>query len=132
MTVYLLDTSTIIDYLRGKQPVVELLNTIEGELHSSYVCLAELYEGIYRVTNSAKVEESVNKFFASLSFVYGIDAKVAQKFGEIRAGLKRKGEIIEDLDLILAATCLVNNLTLITANKKHFSHVPDLQIYSAG
>ncbi len=129
MTPYLLDTSVVIDYLRGKQQVVELLNTIEGELCSSYICLAEVYEGIYRVTNPAKIEEDVNKFFLSLSFVYGVDAKVAKKFGEIRAELKSKGEVIEDFDIMLAATCLVYNLTLITSNKKHFSHVANLQIY---
>src|SRR3989344_1819865 len=114
MISYLVDTSTIIDYLRGRQPSVELLNTIEGELVSSYICLAELYEGVYRVTNTTEMEKIVNKFFASLSFVYGVDAKIAKKFGEIRAQLKIKGAVIEDLDLMLAATCLVYDLTLIT------------------
>jgi len=130
MTSYLLDTSIIIDYLRGKQSAVELLNNIEGELVSSYVCLAELYEGVFRVNNSNEMEKAVNKFFSSLVFVYGLDKKVSKKFGELRALLKKKGKIIEDLDLILAATCIVNNLTLITLNQKHFSHIPDLQVHS--
>lgn len=129
MIAYLLDTSTIIDYLRGKQLVVDMLNNAEGELHSSYVCLAELYEGVHRVTNFAEVEKGVNKFFASLSFIYGLDSQIARKFGEIRAQLKRKGQVIEDLDLILASTCLVHDLMLVTSNKKHFSRVPNLQIY---
>ncbi len=132
MTTYLLDTSTIVYYLRGKQDAVNLLNTIEGELVSSYVCLAELYEGVFRVTNPFEIEEAVKKFFASLSFVYSLDEKVSKKFGELRANLKKKGEIIEDLDLMLAATCLVYNLTLITFNQKHFSHVPNLQMHPLG
>lgn len=130
MISYLLDTSVIIDYLRGKQDVVDLLDNIEGDLYSSYICLAELYEGVYRGSNTNKVEQVVIKFFASLSGIFGVDEAIAKKFGEIRADLKTKGNVIEDLDLMIAATCLVNNLTLITQNIKHFNRVDNLAIYS--
>lgn len=129
MKSYLLDTSIIIDYLRGKPEAVELLNNIDGELCSSYICLAELYEGVYRVSNKEETAKEVTDFFASLSSVYGIDEKIAQKFGETRAYLKKKGSIIEDLDLLLAATCLVHELILITLNQKHFSHVDSLRFH---
>ncbi len=129
MKSYLLDTSVIIDYLRGKPQAVDLLNGISGGLYSSYICLAELYEGVHRVRNREEIEKIVTDFFMSLSLVYGVDEKIAQKFGEIRADLKRKGTVIEDLDLFLAATCLVHDLTLITFNQKHFSHVDQLLIY---
>lgn len=130
MTSYLLDTSVIIDYLRGKPEVVDLLDNIEGYLHSSYICLAELYEGVYRVRNTDKMEQVVIKFFASLSGIYSIDESIARKFGEIRADLKNKGNVIEDLDLMIAATCLINDLTLLTQNKKHFERINNLTIYS--
>lgn len=129
MSSYLVDTSVIIDYLRGKEDMVTLLNTIEGELFSSYICLAELYEGVYRVRNTEEMGRVVINFFTTLSGIYGIDGDIAKKFGEIRADLKKKGQIIEDLDLLLVATCLVNNLTLITFNKKHFSHIDNLRLY---
>ena len=131
MTSYLVDTSVIIDYLRGKGIAVKLLNNIEGELFSSYICLAEIYEGVYRVNNSEEMAKVVTKFFASLSGNFSVDENIAKKFGEIRADLKKKGNIIEDLDLLLAATCLVNDLTLITFNQKHFARVPGLKLYSA-
>lgn len=129
MTSYLVDTSIIIDYLRGKDAAVELLDNIEGELFSSYVCLAEIYEGVYRVKNSEEMAGAVTKFFSSLSGMYGVDEKIGKKFGRIRADLKRRGSIIEDLDLLLVATCLVYDLKLITLNKKHFARVGDLRIY---
>lgn len=128
MTSYLLDTSIIINYLQGKDNVVKLLNNIEGELSSSYVCLAELYEGIYRVNNRLEIEKAVTDFFKSLSALYSIDGKVAKQFGEIRAKLKLKGTVIEDIDIFIAATCLVNDLTLITHNTKHFSRINNLKI----
>lgn len=129
MTSYLLDTSVIIDYLRGKETAVSLLDNIEGELFSSYICMAEIYEGVYRVSNKEKIEDAAVNFFASLSGIYGVDESVAKKFGEIRAELKKKGILIEDLDLLIAATCLVYDLTLITFNYKHFSRIDKLRLY---
>jgi tRNA(fMet)-specific endonuclease VapC len=129
MRTYFVDTSVIIDYLKGKSQAVSLINSIDGELASSYICLAELYEGIYRVEQKEKAEEAVKTFFHSLTTIYGIDAVVAQTFGLLRANLKKKGTLIEDIDLFLAATCVANDLAIVTFNKKHFSHVDGLQIY---
>lgn len=130
MRSYLLDTSIIINYLQGKDNVVKLLNNMEGELSSGYVCLAELYEGVYRVKNKLEIEKAVKDFFKSLSALYSIDEKVAKQFGEIRAKLKSRGTVIEDIDIFIAATCLVNDLTLITQNVKHFSRIKNLKILS--
>ena len=129
MKSYLLDTSVIIDYLRGKEQAVELLNNIQGELSSSYFCVSELYEGVYRAREKERVEESVKTFFHSLSGIYTLDDSVAQKFGELRARLKKQGNVIEDIDLFIAATCLVYGLTLITYNKRHFSHIEELLLF---
>lgn len=129
MKSYLVDTSVIIDYLRGKKHVVELLNNLEGEITSSYFCLSELYEGVYRVKDREQAKKPIDTFFTSLSEIYSLDEPVAEKFGQLRAVLKQKGTIIEDIDLYLAATCLVYNLTLVTLNKKHFSHIDSLNIH---
>lgn len=128
MRSYLVDTSIIISYLQGKTDIVNLLNSTEGELTSSYICLAELYEGISRVKNKSKTEKSVMDFFRSLSELYTVDEKITKQFGEIRARLKTKGNVIEDIDIFIAATCLVYDLTLITHNIKHFSHIDNLRI----
>lgn len=128
MKSYLLDTSTIINYLRGVEQTVKTINNIEGELCSSYICLSELYEGIYRVKEQEKTEKIVREFFQSLSEVFTVDEKIAKEFGQIRAHLKKTGSILEDIDIFIAATCLIYGLTLITDNKKHFSRIRNLEI----
>ena len=128
MNKYLLDTSVIIDYLRGRKETVLYINNLEGELTSSFICLAELYEGIYRSQNPKKVEEGVKEFFAGLEKIYSLDMETSSLFGKIRFALKVKGEIIEDLDIILAATCLTHKLTLITNNVSHFQRIKDLEM----
>jgi len=130
MKTHLIDSSVIIDYLRGKKETVDLIENIEGDLTSSYICLAELFEGIYRVKDRKHAKDITLRFFASLSSVFGLDEKIAEKFGQIRKEVKLKGNIIEDLDIFIASTCIVYDLTLITHNKEHFSRVKDLKIYS--
>lgn len=128
MSHHLLDTSVIIDYLRGKDEVVEIIDNLEGEVSSSFVCLAELFEGVAREKNPEKTSEKIIGFFGTFSKTYGLDEKIARKFGETRKELKDKGTVIEDMDILIAATCLANDLVLLTKNEKHFARVKGLRI----
>jgi len=128
MRSYLLDTSVIVDYLRNKPDALDLVNNLDGEITSSFVCLAELYEGVFRVKNKVTVENGVVTFFEGLTKIYGLDEYIAHTFGEIRAGLKQQGKVIEDLDILIGATCLVNNLTLVTFNPGHFQRISNLEV----
>lgn len=125
----MVETSAIIDYLRGKKEAVEGLENLEGEICGSFVCLGELYEGIVRSKDKGKAESAVKMFFSGLSLVYGLDEETAENFGKIRADLRQRGRVIEDLDILIAATCKAHDLILITQDIKHFSMVKDLKIY---
>lgn len=127
MKLYFLDTSVIIDYLRGKKDIIDTVDNLDGKLTSSYVCLAELFEGMYRSKNK-KVESIMIELFSGFHKVYGLNQEIAQRFGLLRKELKQKGNIIEDLDIFIAATCLTHNCILITLNTKHFSRIDALQI----
>ncbi|MDP3724299.1 MAG: type II toxin-antitoxin system VapC family toxin [bacterium] len=129
MKHYFVETSAIINYLRGKQRIVDAINNLDGEITSSYICLAELYEGISRVRERDRAEHAVLQFFSGLSQVYGLDETIAKAFGELRAQLKQTGKVVEDIDLFIAATCLAANLTLITENQKHFQRIENLAIF---
>ena len=128
MKRYFLETSTIINYLKGHSKTVDIINDLEGELSSSFICMAELYEGIFRVEDKKEQEKGVLDFFSGFSDIFSVNDEVAKKFGQIRADLKKKGKVIEDLDIFIAATCLVNNLTLVTSNVRHFKRIEGLHI----
>ncbi|MCX7881071.1 MAG: type II toxin-antitoxin system VapC family toxin [Patescibacteria group bacterium] len=128
MKTYFLDTSAIVDYLRGKKEIIEKINSLEGNLVSSYVCLAELFEGVYYSKNKEKVKKIILNFFRGLNKIFDIDEKIAEKFGSLRKELRKKGKLIEDIDIFIASICIVNNLILVTLNKKHFKKIEKLQI----
>lgn len=126
MNGYLIDSSVVIEYTKGNRVVIDLLDNVKNDLCSSYIVMAELYEGIFRSKN--EVEKNIVGFMESLDKIYGLDKRTVKIFGEIRSDLKKKGQIIEDMDILIASTCLANNLALITLNVKHFNRIKDLEI----
>jgi tRNA(fMet)-specific endonuclease VapC len=46
----------------------------------------------------------------------------------ITAFLKKEGNLIEDADILMASTAIVEDLVLITNNNKHFKRVKGLRI----
>ena len=53
---------------------------------------------------------------------------IMEVFADIKAKMFDKGIRIEDMDLLIAATAIYNELTLVTNNTKHFENVPNLKI----
>ena len=49
-------------------------------------------------------------------------------YGKIRALLNKAGQPIGGNDLLIAAHALALNLTLVSANVREFSRVPDLRV----
>lgn len=126
---YLLDTSIIVACLRNKISFSQLLSTYgNNDLTSSMVCLAELYSGVFNSAKKQENEQKVLEFFSGLDEVFGLDVMVVKKFGEIKSRLEKAGNIVEDFDLLIAATCLAHDCILITLNTKHFERVPNLAL----
>ncbi|MBU1129867.1 type II toxin-antitoxin system VapC family toxin, partial [Patescibacteria group bacterium] len=69
------------------------------------------------------------KFFKTLSII-NVDKEIMETFSDLRRYLRRKGNLIDNFDLVIAATCLTYNLVLITGNLSHFERIPKLKIYA--
>jgi tRNA(fMet)-specific endonuclease VapC len=72
-----------------------------------------------------------NRTFVSGLAVLPLDDAITETFGRTRASLRRRGLLIPDLDLLIAATALAYDLTLLTRNRRHFQRIPDLKLYEA-
>lgn len=129
MDSYFLDSSVIIEFLRNNKDVVLFIDNFPHKLSSGYVVKAELYEGIYLSKYGEKTKKQLETFFQGLDKVYGLNNNVAHIFGKTRSALRKSGQLIEDFDILIASTCMANNLPLITLNTKHFSRIDGLKIY---
>jgi tRNA(fMet)-specific endonuclease VapC len=121
-----------LDYLlslrqRRDNPKLEELRS--QELSVSFTALAGLYEGVYYSKNPEASQRGVDDFLVEMP-VLGLKAEICQTFGRERGKLRKHGNIIGDFDLLIAATCLYYNLTLLTNNVRHFERVEGLLITS--
>jgi hypothetical protein len=48
----------------------------------------------------------------------------------MRGELARKGQLIDQPDLFIAATAIQHNLMLVTRNIKDYERIPNLEIYT--
>ena len=122
---YLLDTNQVVYYLRQEARVVDDLQSRKKEgLAVSIISVAELYEGIFRASNPEEAERGLKEFLSEAT-VLSVDEDTARIFGQERARLRQVGRPMSDLDLLIAATALRHDLTLLTADRD-FERVENL------
>ncbi len=127
--MYLLDTDWIIQALRNRQPAARVLQRLEGSpIYISYVSVGEMYEGAFVTVNPQAHLTTFRQFLSSYRMLTLTDP-IMERFAELRAYLRRRGQRIPDFDLLIAATAIQHNLTLLTFNRRDFERIPDLMLY---
>jgi len=128
---YLIDTDWVIHYLHAHHAIVARLDELQPHqgLALSIISLAELYEGVYSSRDPDGDEQDLNNFLRGVT-VLGLDTDIAKTFGRERGRLRAAGTLIGDLDLLIAATALHHNLTVLTNNRRHFERVAELRMES--
>ncbi len=116
---YLVDSDWVADYLKGRIPAVSLLADLFAEgLAISIITFGEVYEGIYYGTDPQHNEFIFRRFLRGVR-VLGINRPIARRFARIRGRLRVEGQIISQPDVLIAATALQYDLTLLTRNLRH-------------
>jgi len=125
---YLLDTDTCVFALRGSESVRDRLSAVHSDaIAISVITLAELRYGATCSTKHDANHRAIDDFACGV-VVLGLDDEIAHLFGEFKARLRRQGALIDDFDLLIAATAHFYRLTLITHNLEHFARLPEIQI----
>lgn len=127
--MYLLDTNACIRILNNTSP--ELITRIQRhspiEIHLCSIVKAELIYGAYHSERAADNLRLLDRFFEpfiSLPF----NDNCSEAYGRIRSDLARDGWLIGPNDLMIAATAVANEVTLVTANTRVFGRVAGLSL----
>ena len=91
----------------------------------SSITLSELMYGAEKSIHFDKNLEAIEEFVSHLE-VLPYDSKASQHYGKIKAKLEKKGQIIGENDLHIAAHAISQGLILVTNNLKEFKRVPQL------
>lgn len=131
---YLLDTSAIIDILRGKRSTEKFISDhLEDTFSTSCICEAEVAEGVYRENkeNIPLRQKQMKRLFSSFHQVLQFNSDQADIAGKIKAELGKAGKLIDDLDILIAAASLHLQAAIVTKNSKHFLRIgQQLQVIS--
>ena len=93
------------------------------------MCVGELYYGAEKSQKQAERKAEIDSLRAALTST-PLQGAVMERFGQLKASLEKRGERLADADLLIAATALEHNLTLVTGNLKHFQRVQGLKMES--
>jgi predicted nucleic acid-binding protein len=112
----LVDTSVLIDYLRGRQDAADLLENerTAAPLHASEITRLEVLAG------TRPDEEQPTRALLSTLRWHAVDSEIAEKAGELGRAWLPSHRGIDGADLAVAATALLLDARLLTLNTKHF------------
>jgi tRNA(fMet)-specific endonuclease VapC len=116
-------------FLRGKKEVKSKFGEYlqyHPTINISILSYYEILSGL-KHKDANKQLESFLKLCEGVSIV-SITKESCQKSADIYANLKKSGEIIDDVDILIAGICLENSLALVTNNTKHFQRIKDIEI----
>ena len=125
---YILDSDILIYFLKGEKKVIEQVISLPA--NSLYITIINYAELLYGIYNSNKIKHNKVKilpFLDNFKILY-FDEQSSEIFAKLKANLKREGNLIADMDLMIASITISNNATLFTNNLKHFKRIEKLKI----
>lgn len=109
---YCLETSFLIDFLRGKESAVNKYEEIRDELATTSVVAWEILRGP-KLVNKKKEYYDALKLLERLK-IYPMTLSSAKLATDIELELKKKGKEVNLIDVLIAAVALENDLILVT------------------
>jgi tRNA(fMet)-specific endonuclease VapC len=128
---YLVDSNLVIDHLAEVPHASQLINQLVAEgIVISIVTYMEAFQGVVRSEHPEKASEKFHAFADSV-LILPFSFAVAECCARLRETLRSQNKRVKSraLDLIIAATALEYDLSLVTNNTDDFKDIPDLSLY---
>ena len=127
MKKYLLDTNICIHFLGNEYNIKEKIEKagLENSLVSE-ITIAELKFGAENSQNKEKNKKTIDDFlkkFPIIPIFNSLDIYAKEK-----ARLRKKGQPLDDFDLLIGATAISNDFILITRNVSDFKRMDGIEV----
>jgi predicted nucleic acid-binding protein len=129
----LIDSSVLISLERRDGALQDLKTFTNGdEIAIASITASELLAGVHRAVPSERRLRRERLVEAVLSevLVVPFDLKIARVHARIWTDLESRGQRIGTFDLMIAASALAHEYTLVTENRREFDRIPDLIVES--
>jgi tRNA(fMet)-specific endonuclease VapC len=129
MVETLLDSDTLSMIMR-KHPATlaqaQAYFSIHQRFTFSIITQFEILRGLK--AKGATTQQRVFRQAGRTHNILPLNEEVVIRASDIYADLYRRGDLIGDADILIAATALVNGLPLVTNNENHFKRIRDLTL----
>ncbi len=125
----LVDTDILSMYFRGNEQVVENVEQYIAEFGKVSLSIITYYEVVSGLSfRDAKKQLASFLAFAEKHTVLLLTEEAATMAANLYAALRKQGQPIDDIDLLIAGIALFNGLVLSTNNEKHFERIEALEV----
>ena len=127
MKKYLLDTNICVYFLKGLYNLDKKIEKAETEnCFVSEITIAELKFGAENSESQEKNRKTVEEFVSKFTIIPIFNS--LDIYAKEKARLRKKGLPLDDFDLLIGATAISNNLTLVTRNVSDFERLKGIEI----
>ena len=125
---FLIDTDIIIYNTKGHQKVSDMFK--ENASLPKTISVITYGELLYGAKKSERVEKNLALIhrIGEIFPIIDVSRSIIETFSSLKSNLEQKGQIISDMDLLIASTALSLNYTLVTNNIQHFQRVKGLKL----
>lgn len=116
-----LDTTVLVDLLRGHAPARDFLMGLESRLFCSEVTRTEILQGV-----RSNERDAAERAFRAVRCI-AVDEPVARRAGALGRRWRRSHGRLSLADLVIAATAQELGADLATSNVRHFPMFPGLR-----
>ena len=126
MAQYLLDTDVCIELIKHNERVLDKVEAVGADhCFVTEITIAELF---YGAAKSGRPEQFNDVEYILQSFDLKPLLPSLRLYGENKAILEDKGQMIGEFDLLIGSCAVHNNLVMVTSNLKHFDHIPNITL----
>jgi tRNA(fMet)-specific endonuclease VapC len=125
----LLDTDILSAVMRKDPSAIERARSyleVYGQFTFSVITRYEILRGLF--AKGATKQLSAFDQLCAASRVLPLTDPIIVQAAKIYADLHRRGELISDADILIAATAITHGLAVVTNNEAHFRRIRDLQV----
>lgn len=94
----------------------------------SIISHAEVFEGAFGYPDTES-QLALYRQFLDQFVTLPLSGPIIELFARVRSELRHAGNLIPDMDLLIAATAMHHDVTLVTRNLRHFDRITGLRTY---
>lgn len=122
----------MIDYVAGEPAATDLIESLFSDgVSMSAVTYMEVYDGLFRAGTEPVLLRTRTTILTARTPVLPLTRDTAEVAATLRVALRNAGRRVTSraYDLLIAATAVEHDLTLVTRNVRDYEDIPGLKLH---